>query len=73
MYGISLIRPDSKENVRNLCILDVVGIFFLSIYSFIWFFSISAPSNLINDIKWAVPCDFQQCGILTSVDSDEPV
>ena len=21
---------------------------------------------------WAVACDFQQCGILTSVDSDEP-
>ena len=26
----------------------------------------------IHDI-WAVTCDFQQCGILTSVDSDEPV
>ena len=25
-----------------------------------------------NDI-WAVTCDFQQCGILTCVDSDEPV
>ena len=23
--------------------------------------------------NWAVTCDFQQCGILTSVDSDEPV
>ena len=23
--------------------------------------------------KWAVTCDFQQCGILTNVDSDEPV
>ena len=23
--------------------------------------------------KWAATCDFQQCGILTSVDSDEPV
>ena len=22
---------------------------------------------------WAGTCDFQQCGILTSVDSDEPV
>ena len=22
---------------------------------------------------WAVTCDFQQCGVLTSVDSDEPV
>ena len=22
---------------------------------------------------WAATCDFQQCGILTSVDSDEPV
>ena len=25
------------------------------------------------NFKWAVTCDFQQCGILTSVDSDEPV
>ena len=24
-------------------------------------------------IKWAVTCDFQQCGILTSVDTDVPV
>ena len=23
--------------------------------------------------NWAVTCDFQQCGILTSIDSDEPV
>ena len=23
--------------------------------------------------QWAVTCAFQQCGILTSVDSDEPV
>ena len=23
--------------------------------------------------KWATTCDYQQCGILTSVDSDEPV
>ena len=26
-----------------------------------------------NVYNWAVTCDFQQCGILTSVDSDEPV
>ena len=26
-----------------------------------------------NIMKWAVTCDFQQCGILTSVDSYEPV
>ena len=25
------------------------------------------------EVIWAVTCDFQQCGILTSVDSDEPV
>ena len=24
-------------------------------------------------IKWALTCDFQQCGILTSVDSDKPL
>ena len=23
--------------------------------------------------NWAVTCDFQQCGIFTSLDSDEPV
>ena len=28
---------------------------------------------LIVVIQWAVTCDFQQCCILTSVDSDEPV
>ena len=27
----------------------------------------------IGNIKGAVTCDFKQCGILTSVDSDEPV
>ena len=29
--------------------------------------------NLVNDYIWHVACDFQQCGILISVDSDEPV
>ena len=28
---------------------------------------------LIVRDNWAVTCDFQQCGILTSVDSDKPV
>ena len=32
---------------------------------------------IYSDIRlfdnWAVACDFQQCGILTSLDSDEPV
>ena len=27
----------------------------------------------IVEAKCAVTCDFQQCGILTSVDSDEPL
>ena len=26
-----------------------------------------------NDRKWATTCDFQQCGIFTWIDSDEPV
>ena len=26
-----------------------------------------------GDNNWAMSCDFQQCGILPSVDSDEPV
>ena len=29
--------------------------------------------NTQNNHIWAVTCDFQQCGILTSVDSDEPM
>ena len=29
--------------------------------------------NMDLDIKWAATWDFQQCGILTSIDSDEPV
>ena len=29
--------------------------------------------NLLSHMIWAMACDFQQCGILTSVDSDEPV
>ena len=33
---------------------------------------ISYPSNYSINI-WAVTCDFQQCGILTCVDSDEPL
>ena len=42
----------------------------------------SGPETLVwhlcGDLKslkqnWAVTCDFQQCGILTSVDLDEPV
>ena len=27
----------------------------------------------VNKEKRVITCDFQQCGILTSVDSDEPV
>ena len=46
----------------------------------------STDSNIVNILQvkflhelfcsitnWAVTCDFQQCGILTSVDSNEPV
>ena len=29
--------------------------------------------SLIDNVIWAVTCDFQQCGILTCVDSEEPV
>ena len=34
------------------------------------------PRTLLSTLlkcMWAMTCDFQQCGILTSVDSDEPV
>ena len=39
-------------------------------------FSAAPPSSSSSDKNvriWAVTCDFQQCGILPSVDSDEPV
>ena len=32
-----------------------------------------ASKDWRREIIWAVTCDFQQCGIMTSVDSDEPV
>ena len=34
------------------------------------------PTYILNALScyiWAVTCDFQQCGILTSVNSDEPL
>ena len=31
------------------------------------------PVGIRTNAIWAVTCDFQQCGILTSVDSDKPV
>ena len=31
------------------------------------------PVGIRTNAIWAVACDFQQCGILTSVDSDKPV
>ena len=38
------------------------------------FFMLNSPEHEIYPAnKWAVTRDFQQCGILTSVDSDEPV
>ena len=33
----------------------------------------SKRKKLAEEYNWAATCDFQQCGILTSVDSDEPV
>ena len=33
----------------------------------------SVENTRRNEDNWAVTCDFQQCGILTSVDSYEPV
>ena len=35
--------------------------------------SIILHAEYDNKDSWAVTCDFQQCGILTSVDSNEPV
>ena len=39
----------------------------LCAHSLCWFCHVMAR------ISWAATCDFQHCGILTSVDSDEPV
>ena len=30
-------------------------------------------TKIITSDNWAATCDFQQCGILTSVDSEEPL
>ena len=42
-----------------------------------WVFKVTLASEISSsfelNMKWAVTCDFQKCGILTSVDSDEPV
>ena len=37
--------------------------------------SLPGPFSYIlqSEFTWAVACDFQQCDILTCVDSDEPV
>ena len=54
------------------------------IRTWVWLWRCEAVSGLIYNvqglvllvsakIKWAVTCDFQQCGILTCVDSDEPL
>ena len=43
-----------------------------SLSSEILIWSSSSDSDLKNKIR-ALTCDFQQCGILTSVDSDRPV
>ena len=34
---------------------------------------ISCTKKKVSENILAMTCDFQQCGILTSVDSDEPV
>ena len=36
-------------------------------------FSVSETNYCDKKSKWAATCDCQQCGILTSVDSDEPM
>ena len=44
-------------------------------YFFFWpnMLSLLAHPFRVSILRLAVTCDFQQCGILTSVDSDEPV
>ena len=67
----------------------VYGVSLLIFQSKIWFwrryqsdnFKMAARSAILNfqnkwfkwKTKWAATCDFQQCGILTSFDWDEPV
>ena len=45
----------------------------LQMEHFICVFTVCHHIKHIQQLKWAVTCDFQQCGILTCVDSDEPV
>ena len=43
------------------------------VISFVNFYSHLIQFPPLTWMKWAVTCDFQQCGILTSVDTDEPL
>ena len=43
-----------------------------NVFASLWEWIYSIISEIYFFI-WAVTCDFQKCGILTSVDSDEPV
>ena len=46
---------------------------FSSVEAYIMNVLIHSPTSKDHTNKWAVTWDFQQCGILTSVDSDKPV
>ena len=71
----------ARENFFKKIIL-VVKCFYVYLYNLnFWNFQIRFLARelqiyeiwLYVDYIWAVTCDFQQCSILTSVDSDEPV
>ena len=55
--------------------LALCGICFHSYILYLCMLEAKAPASLnrLASTMWAMTCDFQQCGILTSVDSDEPV
>ena len=63
MLSIFIVRSQFVQRIKQrgstICKQCFIVLFFLP--------------NPVKHIKRAVTCDFQQCGILTSVDSDEHV
>ena len=82
---VSVIRLDVEERERAVCFTFIAFIlscwchclFFMVPFVGLWPVSVSFPGHTYYLIKWRhnwdAICDFQQCGFLTSVDSDEPV
>ena len=68
-FPIFIVHKLSVIKKKILMIILIQAGWLLSIIIQIYYLCPSSTQFTI----WAVSCDFQQCGILSSVDSDEPV